>query len=107
MRYGDYIMVLRSFQTPVLGSFTSAAPHEVRKWASAQYKQHLKDQGVQYDTLKHSRTYTAAETAAEARVSGHKMAKTVRCSTAHHVTLCNLLLCTRSAAIQQHCRWQL
>jgi hypothetical protein len=78
MRYGDYIMVLRSFQTPVLGSFTVPAPSEVLTWASAQYRQHLKGQGVQYYTLKHSRTYTAAETAAEARVSGHKMAKTVR-----------------------------
>ena len=102
MRYGDYLLVLNKFQEPISGTFTVLAEPEVHTWASTQFKQHLQQQGVQYHILKHTRAYTATETAAEARVSGLKLAKTVRCSAVHGPWKLHLLRVKGSTQTEWH-----
>ena len=78
MRYGDYLRVLERFQTPWLAPFTTEMPAEETVCTSSQYKRHLQSKGVHFEIVKHAKAYTASEVAAEAKVSGHKLAKTVR-----------------------------
>ena len=94
MRYGDYLRVLERFQTPWLAPFTTEMPAEETVCTSSQYKRHLQSKGVHFVIVKHAKAYTASAVAAEAKVSGHKLAKTVRrpigclllaCSVRHHM----------------------
>jgi hypothetical protein len=76
MRFSDYIRVLKHFKEPIFGSFAVPSPAE-SIWASSQYKQHLRQKNIPFTTIKHARAYTASEIAAEAKISGHQLAKTV------------------------------
>lgn len=78
MRFGDFMRVLRLYGEPVVAALTTEAISEETVTTGAQFKKHLQERGIPFMTVKHARAFTASETAAEAQVSGHLLAKTVR-----------------------------
>jgi hypothetical protein len=74
----DYMRVVRDFQEPVVGHFARKDRPEDHECTSTYCKKYLNRNGVAFTTVRHARAYTAPEIAAEARISGKLLAKTVR-----------------------------